>query len=215
MVVYCPFCNYAIEDLDINVMKNDYVCPKCNGTFELQDLSDQEDLYEIEILLKSRPKGVSVSKNNENIEIKIYTLSLGNIIGAFIVLGIFLYICSASTLDSSFKSLFLIGSIFLLMPVFFSLFGRIVFVINKNRNIQDYIFIGIGINGKKHYLNWSKIINIYEYTFNTDSGTEKKIYINEENNLIKISINYFNENKRLFILRVLKYYLHKNKNYFA
>jgi hypothetical protein len=216
MKVYCPLCNSTIENLEINAMKNVYVCPKCNSTFELQDLSNQEDINEIENLITNPPKGILVSKNNENTEIKISTLSLGNILVTFIVLGFFVYFFSKSTLDSLFKSLFLIGSILLLKSQFFSLFGKIVIVINKNENIQDYIFIGIGAIGKKYYLNWSKIISIHEYTFHAYRFvTVKKIYIYEENNLIKISIRFFNENKRLFLLKILKYYWHKNKNYFA
>jgi hypothetical protein len=219
MVVYCPKCNGTIENSNINVMENVCVCSTCNELFKLSELSDQEDINEAENLLRNPPKGTLVSNNNENIAIKISTHSLGAIFLILFTLGFssvsffafFQVLVSKSILGLLFISVFIVASIFLWIQAFFSLFGKIVIVINRDRNIQDYIFIGIGIIGKKYYLNWKKNINIYEYTFNhSEGGIEKKICIDEGNKLIKIPVNFINENKKLFLLKILKYYRHKN-----
>jgi hypothetical protein len=224
MIVNCPKCNNTIENENINVMENICVCSKCNELFKLSELSDQEDINETEKLLRNPPKGIFISKNDENTKIKISTHSLMAIFLIFFTLGFsvisffafFQILVSKSIVQLLFISIFVVASIFLWIQVFFSLFGKIMIVINKNRIIKDYIFVGIGIIGKKYYLNWNKIVNIYEYTFNhSEGGREKKIYINVENNLIKIPVDYINENKKLFLLNILKYYMHKNKNYFA
>jgi len=224
MKVYCPNCNSAIEDTKINVAENICVCSKCNELFKLSELLDQEDINEIKNLLKNPPKGILVSKNNEFTKIKISTHSLGAIFMIFFTLGFsgisFLIFFQALIIKSLigilFISVFLILSIFLWIQVFFSLFGKIVIVVNINKINKDYIFLGIGFIGKKHYINWSKIINIYEHIdHNSEGGSSKKLYISEENKLIKIPLTYINDNKKRFLLLLLKYYRNKNKNYFA
>jgi hypothetical protein len=127
----------------------------------LSELSDQEDINEIENLLRNPPRGIFVDKNNENTKIKISTHSLGAIFLLFFTLGFssisflgfFQNLISISIIGLLSISVFVVVSIYLWVQVFFSLFGKIVIVINRNRNIKDYIFIGIGIIGKKYGLN--------------------------------------------------------------
>jgi ABC-type multidrug transport system fused ATPase/permease subunit len=223
MKVYCPKCNGTIENTNINVTENVCVCSKCNELFKLSELLDQENINETENLLRNPPKGIWISKNNEHTKIKISTHSSNAIFLIFFTLafsgisflGFFQTIVTKSIIGSLFMSVFAAASIYLWIQVFFSLFGKIVIVININKTIQDYIFIGVGIIGKKYHINWGKIINIYEHSYNhSEGGTEKKIYISEENKLIKIPVDYINYNKKRFLLMVLEYYRHKNKNYF-
>jgi hypothetical protein len=224
MKIYCPKCNSTIENTNINVTENVCVCSKCNELFKLSELFDQEDIDEIENLLKNPPKGILVSKNNEHIKIKIPTHSSRAFFLIFFTLafssisflGFFQTIIGKSIIGSLFISVFVIVSIYLWIKVFFSLFGKIMIIININKNIKDYIFIGIGFIGKKYYINWSKIINIYEHIdHNSEGGSSKKLYISEGNKLIKIPLDDINDNKERFLLLVLKYYRNKSKNYFA
>jgi hypothetical protein len=224
MKIYCPKCNNIIENTSINVAENICVCSECNELFKLSELLDQEKINETENLLRNPPKGIRVNENYEHIKIKIFTHSSSAIFLIFFTLGFssisflgfFQAITAKSIVGSLLISVFVVASIYLWTQLFFSLFGKVEIVINIDKNFQDYIFIGIGIVGKKYYINWSKIINIYEHnTHYSEGGTEKKIYISEENKLIKIPVNYINDNKKRFLLIVLEYYRYKNKNYFA
>jgi hypothetical protein len=222
--IYCPKCNSTIENISINVTENVCVCSKCNELFKLSELLDQENIDEAEKLLRNPPKGILINKNNEHTKIKISTHSLRAIFLIFFTSafsgisfgGFFQTLSSKSIFGLLLISVFVVASIYLWIQVFFSLFGKIEIVININKSIKDYISIGVGIIGKKYFVNWKKIINIYEHSYHhQEGGTEKKMYISEENKLIKIPINYINDNKKRFLLMVLKYYWHKNKNYFA
>jgi hypothetical protein len=224
MKMYCPKCNSTVENTNINVTENVCICSKCNELFKLSELLDQENINETENLLRNPPKGIWISKNNEYNKIKISTHSSRAIFlifftlvfSGFSFLGFFQTIITKSIIGSLLISVFAVVSIYLWTRVFFSLFGKVMIVININKSIQDYIYIGVGIIGKKYYINWSKIINIYEHNdHNSEGGTEKKIYISEENKLIKIPVDYINDNKKRFLLAALEYYRHKNKNYFA
>ncbi|MDR2942935.1 MAG: hypothetical protein LBV17_10125 [Treponema sp.] len=224
MKIYCPKCNNIIESANINVAEDIYVCSKCNELFKLSEILDQENINEAENLLRNPPKGIWIGKNNENTKIKISTHSSSAVFLIFFTLVfssisflIFLQILTAkSIIGLLFISVFVAVSIYLWIQVFFSLFGKIEIIININKSIKDYIFTGIGIIGKKHYINWKKIINIYAYSYHYSEGSAiKSIFMSEENKLIKIPISYINDNKRMFLLSVLKYYRRKNTNYFA
>ena len=219
MKIYCPKCNSLIESTNINVTENVYLCSKCNELFKLSESFDQENINEAENLLRNPPKGVLVLKNNEHTKIKISTHSLGAVFlllftlafSSISFLGFFQTLVAKLIIGLLFMSVFIAASIYLWIQVFFSLFGKIEIIININKSIKDYIFIGIGIIGKKHYINWSKVINIYEHIHHySEGGIEKRIYIAEENKLIKIPVGFINDNKRRALLMVLKYYRHKN-----
>ena len=224
MVISCPKCNSVIENSNINVMENFCVCPKCNELFKLSCLLDQVNTDEAVDLLKNPPKGILVNKNSENIKIKIPTHSLRALFLLFFTLafssisflGFFQMITSRSIIGLLFISVFVIASIYLWIQVFFSLFGNIQIIIDKYKNLNDYIFIGIGMIGIKKHLNWISIIDIYEHTYNhSEGGIEKKVFISEENSLIKIPVDYINDNKKRFLIKVLRFYWNKNKNYVA
>ena len=224
MKIYCPKCNSTIENSNINVTEDICVCSKCNELFKLSEIFDQENISETEYLLKNPPKGIFIYKNNENTKINISTHSLRAIFLIFFTLGFssisflgfFQFLFAKSMIGLLFISVFVVISICLWIQVFFSLFGKIKIVININKSFKDYIFIGVGIIGKKYYINWKNIINIYEHSYtHSEGGTEKKIFISEKNRLIKIPTDYINDNKKRFLLMVLNYYRHKNKNYFA
>jgi len=219
MKIYCPKCNSSIENTNVNAAENICVCSKCNELFKLSELFDQDNINETEHLLRNPPKGVFVSKNNEFTKISISTHSLSAIFliiftlffSGISFLGLFQTIKTKSIIASLLMLIFAAFSIILWATVFFSLFGKVVITININKIIQDYIFIGIGIIGKKHYINWNKITNIYEHTeYDSEGGSKKKLFISEENKLIKIPLSYFNDDKKSFLLKVLKYYRHKN-----
>jgi hypothetical protein len=179
----------------------------------LFELLDQEDVNEAENLLRYPPNEILVSNNNENIKIKISAHTSAGILVSFLALINLLVFFEKADWRLSFMLATVVVWSSLWIPVLYLLFKKIIIIINKNN--QDYIFIGIGIIGIKYYLNWNKIINIYEYTYDSDGGwLARNIHIKEKNKLIKISLTCFNENKRLFLLKVLKYYW-QNKNYLA
>jgi hypothetical protein len=107
--------------------------------------------------------------------------------------------------------IFIAASIFLWGQVFYSIFGKIELVLNKNG--QDYIFVGIGRIGKKHVLKWPSIKSIYEQTSRSSEGGQiRKIYIAGEN-IIKIPMSGINDDKSMFLIKVLKYYKDKKDRF--
>ena len=215
MRVFCPNCNAQIDSKDFNAAENICVCHACNELFKLSEILDQDTIYEIENLLRNPPKGAWVKKDigQEIIGIRprsksaIFSILFALAFSSISFTGFFQMIISKSTIGILFMLIFIASSIFLWVQVFYSIFGKIEIVLNKNG--QDYIFTGIGRIGKKHILKWPSIKSIYEQTsHNSEDGYSKKIYIAGEN-LIKISINGINENKSMFLIKVLKY--HKNK----
>lgn len=219
MKIYCPKCNSTIENININVQENVCVCSKCNEAFKLSELTDQDNINEAEYLLRNPPKGILISKTNDHIKIKITTRSIGGVFltvfslffSGISFLGFFHFVMTKTIIPSLFMLMFVVFSIILWGKVFFSIFGKVEIIININKIIQDYIFIGTGIIGRKHNINWSKINSIYEHTTHNSEGTSsKEIYISIENKLIKIPLSYFNENKKRFLFRVLEYYKQKN-----
>jgi hypothetical protein len=209
-----------IENANINTAENICVCSKCNELFRLSELLDQVNNNEVENLLEYPPKGILINNNFGDIKISIFTRSPGSI---FLILfslffsgisffGFFQTVITKSLFGSIFMLVFVVCSIYLWVRVFFFIFGKIV--INKYENNQDYIFIGIGIIGKKHYLNWDIITNFHEHTdIYSEGGSSKKLYISEGNKLIKIPLDYLNDNKKRFLLMILKYFWNKNKNF--
>ena len=181
----------------------------------MSETLDQNAIYEIENLLRNPPKGAWVKKDigreiigistrsKSSIFILIFTLAFSG--ASFLVL--FQIIMIRELIVSLLIMLiFAPAVIFLWVQVFYSIFGKIEFVTNKNG--QDYIFVGIGRIGKKHVLKWASIKNIFEQiSHNSEGGSSKKIFIEGEK-LIKISINGINKNKSTFLIKVLKY--HKN-----
>jgi hypothetical protein len=220
MIICCPKCNSIIDNANINVTENVCVCSICNEVFNLSALLDKENIEEAENVLENPPKGILVTGNYEHIKIKIPTHSPEAIFLFFFTLGFssvsfmgfYEMITSKSTIGLLFMSVFLAASVFLWTHLLYALFGKIMIVINTNKNSQDYIFIGIGIIGRKHNINFSKSLNIYEHIHHdSEGGTDKKIYITEKNKIIKIPAAYFNENKKKFLLMVLKYFRDINR----
>jgi hypothetical protein len=219
MRVFCPNCNAQIDSKDFNTAENICVCHACNELFKLSEILDQDAIYETEKLLRNPPKGAWVRKDIGKEIIGISTRSKSAI---FIILfalafsgvsflGLFQMIISESAIGILFMLIFIAASISLWGQVFYSIFGKIEFVTNKNG--QDYIFAGIGRIGKKHVLKWPSIKSIYEQTsHSSEDGSSKKIFIEGEN-LIKIPINGINENKSMFLIKVLKYYKDKKDRF--
>jgi hypothetical protein len=212
MRVFCPKCNAQIDSKDFNVTENICTCHSCNELFKLSEIQDQDTTFETEKLLRNPPKGAWVKKDIGGEKIGISTCSK-NAIFLFLFtlsfsgisfLGFFQVIQTKSIIGILFMLVFAAVSIFLWEKVFFSIFGKIEFVTNKNG--QDYIFSGIGSIGKKHILKWPSIKSIHEQTsYSSEGGADRKIFIEGEKT-IKLPINGINEDKTMFLLRALKYY---------
>ena len=182
-----------------------------NELFKLSETLDQDAIYEIEKLLRNPPKGAWVKKDTGREIIGVSTRSKSAIFIFLFTLafsgvssmGVFQIIMIKSLIGLLFMSIFAAVAIFLWVQVFYSIFGKIELVLNRNGH--DYIFVGIGGIGKRHIINWPSIKGIYEQTTrSSEGGSARKIYIEGET-LIKIPITGINDNKSMFLINVLKY----------
>jgi hypothetical protein len=87
MKICCPKCNGYIENANINVAEDIYVCSICNELFKLSDILEQEDIIKTEKSLKNPPRGIWVHENFDKIKIKISTHSSSAIFLVFFTLG--------------------------------------------------------------------------------------------------------------------------------
>jgi len=218
MRVFCPKCNAQIDSKDFNAAENICVCHSCNELFKLSEILDQDTIYEIENLLRNPPKGAWVRKDIGKEIIGVCTRSKSAIFlllftlafSSFSFAMFFNILPTRSILLILFMLPFVAASIFLWTQVFYSIFGKVELVIDKNG--QDFIFTGIGKIGKKRIIKWQSIKSIYEKTTHTSENSSTNIYI-EGGKIIKISRTYINDDKSKFLIDVLKYYKDKKDRF--
>ena len=216
MKIFCPNCNIQFTKTNINVMENICVCTICNEIFNLSEMVDHDKYNEAEKLLKSPPKGINLKNEHNKIFIKISVCSKKAIFlflfticfSSVSFLGFYQAVIAKSIIGFSLMLIFIVASIYLWIQVFFSIFGKITLSFDKYEH--NNIFVGVGKIGKKNIINWASIRNIYEHTdYYSEGGLSKKIHINIENRIVRIPIDYINDEKIRFLFLVLAYFKYK------
>jgi len=216
MRINCPKCNTQIDSVNINVAENICVCQSCNELFKLSEIPDQDIIDETERMLENPPQEAWVKKDMDKTSVGVSTHSKNAFILALFAIafsGVSLFIFSKAMVTGNsliilFVSTFVFFSVYLWIKVIFSAYGKIELVMTHN---EDFLFIGVGTIGKKHFINWQSVKNIYDQTLVNSRGVHlKNIYI-ESDKLIKIPTEAIDKIKADFLISVLRYYKDKKK----
>jgi hypothetical protein len=210
MKIQCPKCSQVIPPDQVNVAVDVALCPQCNEAFKVSDLFDQDTVDPD--LLKNPPNGAWFRKEMDQIVVGATTRSpiafilvpfmcvwsggsIGGIYGSQIISGKF------NLLLSLFGIPFLIGSIIFWTFAFMAICGKVEVTIGRISSV----FVGIGKAGWKKYFDWSSVKAIREgFSYNQYPGSNQGLIVIESKEPFKFGTG-LNENRRYFILNVLKY----------
>ena len=186
-----------------------------NILFHIHGLLSQPDIKKAEELLVYPPKGTWIKKKFEGVIIGAsffskYSLILLPFLLILIIpfIGFIGSIIVNKNIIDSFLEwfIFLIPSCIILWKVLLQLFGKVEIIISK----KTYFFIGIFLFGKKKYIDFQCIKNIYEIKSEPDSfkNYKKELYL-EGNKTIIIPIFYLSDLKSDYLILMIKYFMNK------
>lgn len=209
MRIYCPECQQPVPADQINMGTDLAYCPECDLGFSISETFDQRLSSEV---LKNPPPGAWFRRMPDHVIAGASTRSpvaiflvpfmcvwlsgaIGGIYGSQLVSGNF------NLQSSLFGIPFLIFGTAFLSIALMSVCGKVEVKIGK----ESFVFIGIGKLGWKRYFTWQSMTVIREDTSNFYTGNGSGLNITlEGKERVKFG-GSLSENRRYFLLNVLKY----------
>lgn len=208
----CPGCGRKVAYKSMDVSGNSARCPDCGGVLSLIGIIDSEAVGEAEELIRFPPGGAWIIRESSSLRFGVTARS--RVLFFLIPFTLLWTGVSAAGFAASIIMRQHIGFIFLWLVCFllsivlirktvFAACGRYELVFSLE---GVYLFTGNGKRGKKEYIDWQSVTDIFEYwkpPFDGDITHEIRIL---ENRLIKISVSELTREKAAFLLLLLKYF---------
>ncbi len=221
MKIQCPKCRQAVSPDQVNMATDLAFCPQCNEGFKISESIDQEVVNAD--VLRDPPKGAWYRKERNSVVVGASTRSP---IAFFLVP--FMLVWSGGSMFglygtqflkgefdlfmSLFGIPFLLGSIVLLSASLMAVFGRIIVTIGR----ESSVFIGMGPIGWNRSFDWMGVKTVREELTrwqNNNGNQQQTVIVLDGEKCLKFGSG-LNEERRRFILNVLKYLVSQKRGLF-
>ena len=211
MTIFCPDCGFEVSPDDTNFHQNIFLCRKCSGVFYISGAQNQEKINEAGNILENPPRGAWIREDHHNIRIGV-SVRPPKIVSRILFC---LFFCGMTVggiaeviqnLRDAFHitiiSVFFLISLFLIGDLLFFLFGKIELVFSR----RVYVFSGVGIIGKKRYIQWEQVKDVHLVLDVHSQGPGRKVLVIEEKKKIKVPVKYLSDDKMHFLLAGIVFY---------
>lgn len=211
MKLTCPKCQQVIAPEQINVAEGAALCPGCGEVYQLGELLEPEQLAS-EGDLGDPPRGAWFKASLEEWEVGTTTrsavawflvpfmcvwsgFSLGGLYGSQIIAGQF------DLGKSVFGIPFLLGTILFGSIAVMSVCGKVYLRVVGDAAL---LFMGVGAAGWRKRFAWNSVIRVREKESQGENGSSYSIVLERQQGAPIQFIGFVNDERRRFILQVLR-----------